>query len=237
MKKIYALVVSSLILVASCSKHPIMPDKGAIIFNINHHIDGTPLEFDTIKCSNEAGNKYSVSRMSFYLSGFRLYSTNGKEVVDTNFFYIDARTEGTKSFVVDEIPPGDYQAIRFYFGLPPHQNKTNYLPMISENVNMGWPDPMGGGYHFMKFEGHYLDENEQVKGFAIHTGKNQALFEVTLNKEFSVKFKNESLTLNMNLNEWFTNPHVYDLISDGNYTMSSDSLIAIIVQNGESVFH
>ena len=49
---------------------------------------------------------------------------------------------------------------------------------------MAWPTAMGGGYHFMKVEGHYLDTSNTIQGFAIHLGKNNNLVNVLINQYF-----------------------------------------------------
>ena len=36
---------------------------------------------------------------------------------------------------------------------------------------MAWPDVMGGGYHFLKLEGHYKKDS-LLAGYAMHIGQN-----------------------------------------------------------------
>jgi hypothetical protein len=56
------------------------------------------------------------------------------------------------------------------------------LSTTLDNLNMAWPTAMGGGYHFLKMEGHYLDSLNTNQGYAIHIGKNENLMPVKNNQ-------------------------------------------------------
>lgn len=84
---------------------------------------------------------------------------------------------------------------------------------------MEWPQLMGGGYHFLKLEGNYID-NSATYGYAMHLGTNNCLIPIKL---FSpIHISNDAKTklkLKMNINEWFKNPHLFDFNLDANNIM------------------
>jgi hypothetical protein len=98
---------------------------------------------------------------------------------------------------------------------------------------MAWPDAMGGGYHFMKLEGHYLDTVNVDKGYAIHLGKNENLVTAKVNSTLHQVYWDHRYTLYFDINEVFANPYTYNLNFDKNYTMS-DSLAMLKIKNNMS---
>jgi hypothetical protein len=234
MKKII-LFAAIAAFITGCSKHPVMPSLGKAIFKLNYVVDSLPLNFDTLSYDNDAGNEYSVSKLEYYLSNFSLRKKDGSKVMIGSYYYINSKDAAKGFFTIDSIPLGNYTGISFSIGLPPDLNKTGALPSISENINMSWPDPMGGGYHFMKFEGHYKD-SASFMGYAIHLGTNATLINISMDYPMEIKYQNHQWQLEMNLNEWFRNPHIYDLSSDGNYTMNVMEAMMKMTQNGSTVF-
>lgn len=99
---------------------------------------------------------------------------------------------------------------------------------------MAWPDPMGGGYHFIKFEGHFL-EDASPNGFAIHVGNNSYLAHAELGQAFTLDGASGTLALRFNLNELFRTPHTYDL-SSGNYSMGNMVLMGQLRDNAVDAF-
>ncbi|MBA3900642.1 MAG: hypothetical protein H0X62_10600, partial [Bacteroidetes bacterium] len=97
------------------------------------------------------------------------------------------------------------------------------------------PEQMGGGYHFLKLEGRFQADNK-VLGYAIHLGNNENLVNCKVLHSFDVKLKYQEVNMEMNLNEWYRNPNVYDFNKDGNYSMSLMPAMKKISENGATVF-
>jgi hypothetical protein len=110
------------------------------------------------------------------------------------------------------------------------------LPNTEDNIGMIWPEPMGGGYHFMKMEGKFRDSLGLV-GYALHQGTNLTGIEVSTPIRFNVDENPTGFQLTMDINEWFTNPYDYDLEIDGNYTMGDTVSMKKIAANGATVFN
>ena len=134
------------------------------------------------------------------------------------------------------VPAGNYESVQLFIGLDDETNVTGGLPNTKENVDMAWPEHMGGGYHFLKCEGHYQDPNAATVGYAMHMGGNETRITVTIAKAFTLAKDSPSLTLAMNLDEWYQNPHEYNFDVDGNYTMHDDVAKQKLKENGADVF-
>ena len=205
--------------------------------NWTHSIDGVPLTMDTIMYVNQSGSKYSVTRCQYYLSGFELTKLDGSKTKLEGIVYGDARQE-KHEIKFNGFPAGTYTGIEFLIGLAPDQNISNSLESTEGNINMAWPDVIGGGYHFLKFEGYYLDTSNLKKGFTMHIGTNDMLIHhQKISYSFTVnENENSTINLNMNLNEWFKNPYTYNFNKDGNYTMAIPTLMTLLKNNGSDVF-
>lgn len=229
------IIITSLLIIAfsSCRKDPVMPEAATVRFSLEYEIDEEEFHFDSIRYVNDAGNHYSITRMEYYISNMTFHNSTGDKYISDEVYYVSAKDNKTLKF--DSIPSGIYTGISFYVGIPEDKNKTGFLPSTFENINMAWPDPMGGGYHFMKFEGHFKD-SAKTSGYAIHLGTNMMLVKIHIDYPFDLKYSNHHWGLVMNMNEWFRNPHLYDLAKDGNYTMHKKDLMTKITANGSSVY-
>jgi len=202
---------------------------------LNYEVDGQPLLSDTLIYSNDAGNNYSVSRLWYYLSRIALVNSDSSLLPIKDYVFVDAFRSTTNEFTISGVPAGHYIGIKFYIGLDSVQNLTNALPATSDNLNMEWPVPMGGGYHFMKFEGHASDSAGNY-GFAMHLGRNEYLVESMIWKHIQIVSGRSDISLMMNLNEWFRDPEIYDFNIDGNYSMGVMAAMMKLRNNGVDVF-
>lgn len=240
MKTLYRLwPLLVLLMASSCEKN----DRdnsfqtGTVTLSVIHKLDQAPLQFDTMLYQNAAGNPFSVSRLYYYISGISFYNQDRLMYRSTDIFYIDAARSENK-MLLKGVPATEYTSVTLLIGLAADTNKTGTLPDLIENLNMAWPDEMGGGYHFMKLEGHYLNTSNVKKGFTVHLGTNPALVRhQPISKTFTVAVgQNAALNLEMNIKEWFVNPYAYNFNTDGNYTMGVASLMQLISNNGKDVF-
>lgn len=226
--------------IVSCNKDsndepaPAAPVKGLSI-NLKFNVDGASLVYDSILYQNAAGNPYSVSRLQFYLSDFEFVNSAGTTISIDTTIYVDARNAVNTRLRFPDFPFGDYIAFKFNIGVDPAHNVTGGLPNTLENTNMAWPDFMGGGYHFMKFEGDYRDQSVSY-GYAMHLGTNDFLVHEMLLLPFTINSNNYIVDLSMNLNEWFEHPMIYDFNVDGNYSMADSAAMTKLTINGVDVF-
>lgn len=219
----------ALFAVTACKKNN---EKNELQLELHYRVDSFPLLFDTLLYHCNAGYNYKVTRLHYYLSGFVFTMADGSVYNHNEVYYVDARQASMNTINLPSFPKGTCSKLNFYIGIDSLKNKTDLLPPTFNNINMGWPDDMGGGYHFMKLEGHYLD-SAVSKGFAMHIGKNQFLVPIEINNPSIISGK---LSLTMNINEWFRNPYIYDFKLHGSYSMNSDSAMQRLSANGKDVF-
>ena len=232
------------LLCSACTHEP----AGHIKLNFSFVVDNDSLRLDTCMYRNAAGNLYEVSDVQFFISHVRLESSSGEmvEIADNQgIHYTDIRIPGTLSWsIADELPAEEYKSITFVFGLEGEQNSTGYFPNPPEN-NMSWPDVLGGGYHYMKINGRWIDGSGLRQPFNLHSGKIATdsgfadnTFTVTLPlSQFAVgKNSSADLTLLMNVNAWFSNPYLFDFNVFGGSIMQNREAQEVLRANGRDVF-
>lgn len=232
---VLALVAASM---AGCRKEDQQPAGPApepvhTVLAVEHHVDGQVLEYDAAQYTNEAGHTYSITHLEYYLSQLTFTGAVGTpDHVVPGPWYING--VNANCFNLGPLPAGTYTGATVQLGLPPALNHTGALPATLENLLMAWPEPMGGGYHFMKFEGHFL-LNGQSTGFAMHLGRDENLVHCTLPQPFTLAGAKDTLVLHFNLNEVFRSPHTYDLAT-GNQSMGSMMLMGLLRDNCADAF-
>jgi hypothetical protein len=238
MKTVFHRLLPLLLLLASCTKdenNPPAATTGTVSFQLGYNTDGKELLFDTVYCMNAAGNEYEVTNLEFILSNFKFIRADKTFYADTNAYYLNARDADFGAVNMEGIPNGTYTSMSFSLGLDSAHNITGGLPNTMEFIAMAWPDAMGGGYHFMKFEGHFVD-GSNLPGFAMHLGMNMNRIDYSFDLPITVNNNSISLTLAMNVNEWFNHPEVYDFNVDPNYSMGNQSAMGKLSANGADVF-
>lgn len=232
-------VALTLVLAGACNKDdtpPPAPPEQVLTIMVGYNVDGAALVSSDIVYANAAGNPFSVYTLNYYLSGFSLQKMDGswKELED--IVYLDAFNAEKNSFILKGIPAGNYKAFKLIIGLEPEINESNSLPPTVDNINMSWPDMMGGGYHFLKLEGYFKDANALTQGYAMHVGTNTFQSEAVIDQEYEINTGKDTVKLTMNIAEWFKNPNTYDFNIQGNYSMGKDSSMRKLSENGSDVF-
>lgn len=237
MKRILAVIFIGVLALfqLSCTRSYMDPVRGKLHINLQYAVDAESLFPDTIRYVNQAGNHYSVSRLEYYLSGLTFHSSDGLIYRSNRVFYVNALESAYAQIVFDSIPFGHYSSISFHIGLPPGLNASYSLPNTTENINMSWPDVMGGGYHFLKLEGN-VTTTAGPMGYAMHLGNNASLVNITVPVSLRIQSADNYVSATMNVNEWFRDPNTYDLLVDGNHIMGIQALMSKFAANGYNVF-
>lgn len=234
------VTIAIILLFAACRKDkaPTIVTSGKIVINISHKVDAAPLIFDTIAFVNQAGNEYNVEKLQYYISNCRFYNKAELLYTSSKVSYIDAHRDASPSVIIDDLngmPVGKYDSIAFTIGVDARLNISNGLTATFDNISMGWPDAMGGGYHFIKIEGHWRD-GVAISGYAIHLGSNGYQVQTGVKCDLQINgVANDSLAVVMNVNEWFTHPHTYDF-NTGSFSMGDSTLMRKLSDNGKDVF-
>ncbi len=245
---------------SGCDKNknkPPEPGPGKITFHFKHLIDGQPIIYDSLMYINAAGNEYMVNEIQYFISDITLYKNDGTEKMIKDWqdiYYVDTDLDNTWSWeVYDDINPGTYDSISFIFGITEEKN-ISFMFVNPPERDMFWPEYLGGGYHYMKLNGKWLEEGQtwQTTPFDFHLGRGQIyysypdsiigfvpnFFRVSLPKSgFSISAdQRKNIEIKMNVENWFKDPHIFDLDVYGGYIMQNQEAMQIAKENGHNVF-
>ncbi|MCQ2286762.1 MAG: hypothetical protein MJZ76_07795, partial [Bacteroidales bacterium] len=178
------------------------------------------------------------------------YKMNILVTIDKKYsiHYIGNTISSTMKWKIDQrLPAVSYQSISFRLGLSDAQNVTHYFLNAPES-NMAWPDALGGGYHYMMINGKWLSNNI-LKPFNFHLGRGQIYdgdnitgyidnsFVVTIpHSGFFFFFYGTSLTLDMNVNQWFNAVEPFDFEYFGGSIMTNQEAQEVARKNGVKAF-
>jgi len=247
-----------ILLSSSCEKKPIggsQEPAGKLKFNFEHYVDGSPVVINAMNYTNAAGNQYLIYEAQYFVTDMVIYKHDGssKMIKDwTDYHYVDTNIPSTFLWeVYDSIPIGEYDSIAFHFGFTDSKNISYMFSNIPEK-NMIWTEPDGGGYHYMKINGKWLDTNNSTRGFAFHLGRGQHYnasglpippyidnsFRVSLpGSDFTIDDgKITEITIRMNIEKWFKEPNIYDHNQWGGDIMEKQPAIKLAIENGWNVF-
>lgn len=240
---------------ASCTKPS---DHGYLSVGIDYSVNGNPLITDSLCYHNEAGNAFMITEIQWFISKIELQNEQGQwfslrhrnyddlsPAATDKIFYIDTNIPESQALKMTALPVGRYKALRFTFGLDEAGNQTGLFSNPPE-ANMFWPDPLGGGYHYMKLNGKYVTADGELAPLNIHLGIGQnADHSEFYQNYFTVEgpidlyvygAKENHIRLCMNVDNWFRNPHVYDFNVYGSAIMQNQDAQQTLKENGQDVF-
>ena len=227
----------------SCKK-PVQ--SGDLTVNIDYSINGKALIIDTLCYQNEAGNEFMITEIQWFISKMGLQTEQGEWVkLEPRIFYIDTNIPENQTIRISAIPIGNYKALRFTFGLNEADNQTGIYSNPPES-NMFWPEMLGGGYHYMKLNGKFVDANGQLMPLNVHLGigqnadhsefyQNYFTVEGSINLNIAENTENQ-FNLTMIVDNWFRNPNLYDFNEFGSAIMQNQAAQQALKENGKDVF-
>jgi len=254
-------ILISILLISACQEDdpPATPEDntGKITLKFYHEINGYGINFDTLIYQNAAGNQYLINEIQYFISDVTLYNNDGSELLIDDWkdiHYVDTDLSDTHTWeVFDKIPEGTYDSIAFTFGISEEKN-ISFMFVNPPKSYMFWPEYLGGGYHYLKLNGKWLEDDQttQTTPFDFHLGIGQIyhsypdsitgfihnFFRVSLPGSGFELAKNEQKEIDfiMNVENWFQNPHVYDHDVWGGYIMQNQDAMQIAKENGGNVF-
>ena len=235
MKKAWLFILLSL-LVASCTKKE---ENGFVDICVDYSVNNEPLITDTLCYTNEAGNKFLITEIQWFASKWELQDEQGRWITSDKVFYIDTNIPESQTLRMDSIPIGKYKKVRFNFGLDESDNLSGRFSDPPES-NMFWPEQLGGGYHYMKLNGKFVNKEGQLVPLNIHLGRlheedNHFTVELPINFSITEKAENQ-LHLTMIIDNWFRSPNLYDFNEYGSAIMQNQAAQNVLKQNGQDVF-
>jgi len=254
---IYLLAISTFLF--SCiEEEPIEPKQVEAVtevsFIFKQKYNGSEVltsDLATTQYTNEKGNIHTISKLQYLVSNITLHRTDGSEVDLGGYNFVDIDQPLTRFYTPGvRVPEGKYSGISMTFGFDEEDNRDGAYTDLNA-VSWSWPMMIGGGYHFLKFEGMFQDNTGSMKGFAYHNGTASKMengsrvheanhFRVRLwdyNGGFEVKSGERlNIDIDMNIEEWFKNPVLWDLNQYHMMLMPNYTAQKIMNNNGKSVF-
>ncbi len=224
MKKIFSLIIMSL-LVLNCSEDQddnltIGPSMASVGFSFSHEWDGTLINSSNLQTetvTNEHGEVINMTRIRYLISRLELINENGDTYLFDGYKFTDLEDETTYDFepANNSIPVGNY-TLKFIWGFNETDNIDGAYPDLN-SASWNWPAMLGGGYHFLQFDGMY-NVDTTPDPFNYHNGTarvSDGVFEqnfAVIDLPTSINITNDAtIEVKMNIAEFFKNPNSWDL--------------------------
>ena len=207
---------------------------------IDHRAGDNPLILESLRYESEGKETYSVTRLSYLLSGFALQKEDGVWVeLEERSAWLDVEKKRT-GFRLREVPEGDYRALRFRVGLDQKTNSSDpakYPPDhplngVKNRLHWTWET----GYVFLAMEGKYR-HGDELKGYVFHLARDGNQAEVNLEVPLKMT-KSRGLRLTFDVSSLLNSPKGIVFEKDGNSThsMAGDPLVEKLKVNLTSAF-
>ena len=226
-------------------------DDGSCIYSVGftytNNWDGAAIvnaDFETTEYTNAAGTVQTISKLVYLISDITFTAADGTVYDAGDYNLVNARQETGLTFSPGiEIPTGEY-AVSFTFGFDDEDNVDGAYPDLNATAEGPWgvPDPLGGGYHYMRLEGKYTDSTSFEVGYAYHAIRaNDMSVNPLLLQDTSIKVDlgqvmistNTNIEVKMDVSEWF-NP--WDLPALHSMLMPNFAAQISMSENGATVF-
>ncbi|MDT0555417.1 MbnP family protein [Patiriisocius hiemis] len=258
MKKILLLLSLGLI-AASCNDDEVSinEEEANVNFRFSQNWDGEEIEnsdYENTTYVNANGESMTLSKVNYLISDITFTSTSNGTVFDSGDYNLVLAREGRNlEFTPSvQIPEGEY-TVSFTFGFDDEDNdkEGGYPDLNSEDGFWNVPAPLGGGYHYQRIEGTYINSASNVTSFQFHTvraNKHTTLppgpdtLEELRDTSFSVNLgtvtigSNTTIEVKANIAEWFKNPITWDLNSRFEVLMPNFQAQLDMNENGATVF-
>lgn len=177
MKTFHILLLSFLFFAFSACKPHQEKDlqEGSVELSLIHLVGQQPLEKNEFVYTNKAGNTYMISEIQWFMSDIVFTMEDGRQIRPDSlqqFLYVDTDIPSTNRQSFLRLPAGHYRKIGFTFGLDEAHNTSNRFVNPPESY-MFWPEYLGGGYHYMKLNGKWIDPGGLQVPFNFHLGIGQ----------------------------------------------------------------
>ncbi|TXG36897.1 MbnP family protein [Seonamhaeicola maritimus] len=218
-------------------------------FNFSHNWDETPVsneDFNSIKFTNANNDQLSIERLRYLISDIKFENSNGESIIIEGYNLIDVTNNQNLSFAPSvSIRKGTYSNVSFIFGFKNEKNIDGAYPDLNA-TSWNVPAMLGGGYHYMQLDGKFLNSSNTEQGYNYHairaadnpgmnpTFPQDTFFEVHLG---NVTISNDAIfNIEMNIAEWFKNPHTWDLNVLNQMLMPNSNAQILMYDNGQNVF-
>jgi hypothetical protein len=189
-------------------------------FNLTHSFGNTEVTLDNftdLDLTNANGEVLNIERIRYLISRIELVKSDGVTYRLKDYNFTDLSDSSSYNFNGDiSIPSGIY-TLRLVWGFNEEDNlDAAYTDLNTASWN--WPAMLGGGYHFLQFDGKYNVNTTTPSSFNYHNGtakKADGTFEqnfATIDLPTAIFVENTtSIELKFDISELFKNPNTWDL--------------------------
>lgn len=212
----------------------------ALRLEVDHRFADRPLVFNSPVLTNNAGNRFSVTRLDYLLSDLALKRADGTWLDSRDWFAYLSPLNGRVTSTTPAMPAGRFVGIRFKIGVPPKVNAADPNQYAADHelhpqvngLHWGWT----GGYVFLALEGHWRQENGSAGGYSYHVANDENLMSVELPVEFDTS-RDTTLTLNFDVARVFDGKQRIDLAAQpSTHSRNGDPLAGQLKANLEGAF-
>lgn len=212
-----------------------------VTLQFNHHWDGVPIsasDFNQFKYTNLNGELIQIEKLRYLVSNIRVGSQ------EKNYQLINIGENSGFQISFYDISQGS-TFVKFTFGFADADNVDGVYQDLN-SVSFNVPAMLGGGYHFMQFDGKFKDVNNQDANFNYHVIRavnnsnpnNLEFFDTSFEVElgtFNIE-NNTTIEIDVNIAEWFKNPYTWNLNQLNTVLMPNFEAQKQMSANGKSVF-
>ncbi|HEX3719214.1 MAG TPA: MbnP family protein [Verrucomicrobiae bacterium] len=186
---------------------------------------GEDIQFASLRYKTAAGERFSITRISYLASNFALQRTDDSWLEFPNVVaWLDA-AQNRNSLRLQNVPPGEYRSIRFTIGLDSKMNHANPAKFpandpLNPNLNgLHWN--WQGGYIFLALEGLWRNDAGQLDGWSYHLARDGNNVPLTL--AVPLEITNETkLEIDFDIAALLNSPQPLSFARDGSSTHSRD---------------
>ena len=206
--------------------------------------DEVSVSSNTIQYTNGFGTSLSITRLRYLISQVSFTNQDGIKTLVKDYHLVDLSQDNSLTINDILLPPGAYN-LKMRFGFTEATNTSSIYPDLNA-ASWNVPENLGGGYHYMQFDGKYKDTNNLNANFNYHVIRAVDRTE-PMNLKFedtsftvdlgSIEIKeNASIEIKMNIAEWFKNPNTWDLNTLNSELMANFEAQKLMNANGKTVF-
>lgn len=251
MKKMLALLIVLSISFVSCGEDndDNIKSSATTSFSFKHDWDGTAissLDFENTQYTNANGEIITMTRLRYIISDVTFTKANGDKIVIDGHKLIDVTNDDLSYNPDTEIPTGVYTNVSFTYGLTHDKNIDGAytdLNSVSFNVPLA---ALGGGYHYMQFDGKYSNSTATDAPFNYHniravnpgmppTFPTQDTY-ITVDLGPTTITNNKTFEVKVNVAEWFKDPNTWNLNTLNQVLMPNPNAQKLMNENGQNVF-
>ncbi len=218
-----------------------LANAAVLQIEITPKVAGEDLQPSSFRYQTSAGETFSVTRISYLVSGFALQRDDGSWLELTDSVAWMDFDQNRNSIWLEQVPEGEYRTLRFSLGLGTnlnHANPASFAPGHPLNPNLnnlywGWQ----GGYIFMALEGLWRNPSGKIDGWAYHLARDTNCTPIILAAPLNITNKTK-VDLDFAIASLLNSPRPLSFIRDGSTTHSRDGdpVAAALVVNLPGAF-